>query len=54
MLSVTAVGADLRQARERAYVLVDGVTMRGGHHRSDIAAAAVAGRSADPAPRRRL
>ena len=43
VLSVTAVGADLRQARERAYLLVDGISMRGGHHRSDIAAAAVAG-----------
>jgi phosphoribosylamine--glycine ligase len=43
VLSVTAVGADLREARERAYLLVEGVSMRGGHHRSDIAAAAVAG-----------
>src|SRR6185312_7350431 len=43
VLSVTAVGASLAEARERAYQLVDGVSMRGGHHRSDIAAAAAAG-----------
>jgi phosphoribosylamine--glycine ligase len=43
VLSVTAVGADLREARERAYGLLGDISMRGGHHRSDIAAAAVAG-----------
>ena len=48
VLSATATGADLREARERAYLLVDGISMRGGHHRSDIAAAAAAGSIAVP------
>ncbi len=43
VLSVTATGADLAAARGRAYQLVDQVQLRGSHHRSDIAAAAVAG-----------
>ena len=43
VLSVTATGDRLAQARERAYAGVAAVTLRGGHWRSDIAAAAVAG-----------
>jgi phosphoribosylamine---glycine ligase len=38
VLSVTAVGADLAQARERAYAGVRAIEIRGSHHRSDIAA----------------
>ena len=37
VLSVTAVGADLAEARERAYAGVDLISIRGGHHRTDIA-----------------
>ena len=37
VLSVTAIGADLTEARERAYAGVDRITIRGAHHRSDIA-----------------
>ncbi len=37
VLSVTAVGADLAEARERAYAGVDRITIRGAHHRTDIA-----------------
>lgn len=37
VLSVTAVGADLDEARERAYAAVDLITIRGAHHRTDIA-----------------
>jgi phosphoribosylamine--glycine ligase len=37
VLSVTAVGADLDEARRRAYEGVDLVMVRGAHHRSDIA-----------------
>ncbi len=40
VLSVTAVGADLAEARERAYAGVDLIAIRGGHHRTDIARAA--------------
>ena len=43
VLSVTATGADLAAARERAYQLVDQVQLRGSHHRTDIAAAAIDG-----------
>ncbi|WP_313404390.1 phosphoribosylamine--glycine ligase [Aeromicrobium sp.] len=38
VLSVTAVGESLDQARERAYAAVDLIRIRGGHHRTDIAA----------------
>ncbi|WP_286930948.1 MULTISPECIES: phosphoribosylamine--glycine ligase [Aeromicrobium] len=38
VLSVTAVGADLDEARRRAYAGVDLVRIRGAHHRRDIAA----------------
>ncbi|MCD9154176.1 phosphoribosylamine--glycine ligase [Aeromicrobium duanguangcaii] len=37
VLSVTAVGADLQEARERAYAGVGLISIRGAHHRSDIA-----------------
>jgi phosphoribosylamine--glycine ligase len=40
VLSVTAVGADLTQARERAYEGVARIRLDGGHHRTDIAWAA--------------
>ena len=43
VLSVTAVGADLAEARAKAYEGVAAVSLRGGHWRTDIAAAAVAG-----------
>jgi phosphoribosylamine--glycine ligase len=44
VLSVTAVGGTLEQARERAYDGVGAVSLRGGHWRSDIARAATEGR----------
>jgi phosphoribosylamine--glycine ligase len=37
VLSVTATGADLAQARERAYRAVDRIGLDGSHHRTDIA-----------------
>ncbi|MEJ7635477.1 phosphoribosylamine--glycine ligase [Aeromicrobium sp.] len=40
VLSVTAVGADLAEARRRAYAGVDLIHIRGSHHRTDIALAA--------------
>jgi phosphoribosylamine--glycine ligase len=40
VLSVTGTGADLAEARERAYAGIDLISIRGGHHRSDIALAA--------------
>ncbi len=40
VLSVTAQGDSLEQARERAYRGVDLVTLEGSHHRGDIALAA--------------
>jgi phosphoribosylamine--glycine ligase len=40
VLSVTATGQDLTEARERAYAAVDKITLRGSHHRTDIAAKA--------------
>ena len=43
VLSVTAVGDDLAQARTRAYDGVAAVQLRGSHWRTDIARAAVAG-----------
>jgi len=42
-LSITAVGADLNQARERAYSAVNLIGLDGSHHRSDIALAAANG-----------
>ncbi|WP_405862021.1 phosphoribosylamine--glycine ligase [Streptomyces sp. NBC_01515] len=43
VLSVTATGADLTQARERAYAAVARVRLDGSQHRTDIAAKAAAG-----------
>jgi phosphoribosylamine--glycine ligase len=40
VLSVTGTGADLAEARERAYAGIDRISIRGGHHRTDIALAA--------------
>jgi phosphoribosylamine---glycine ligase len=40
VLSVTATGATLAKARERAYRAVDRVRLDGSHHRTDIARAA--------------
>ncbi|MET9876511.1 phosphoribosylamine--glycine ligase [Actinacidiphila glaucinigra] len=37
VLSVTATGADLAEARERAYLAVGRIGLKGSHHRSDIA-----------------
>jgi phosphoribosylamine--glycine ligase len=48
VLSVTAVGADLDEARARAYEAVDLIGLAGSHHRRDIAAAAAAGTIAVP------
>ena len=45
MLAVTAVGADLAAARQAAYERVAGVRLAGAHWRTDIALAAVEGRS---------
>ncbi|MCK1794961.1 phosphoribosylamine--glycine ligase [Streptomyces sp. XM4193] len=43
VLSVTASGADLAQARERAYRAVGRISLEGSHHRGDIARAAAEG-----------
>jgi phosphoribosylamine--glycine ligase len=40
VLSVTATGADLAKARERAYRAVERISLDGSHHRTDIAKAA--------------
>ena len=40
VLSVTAVGSDLNQARARAYLAISHLKIRGAHWRSDIAKAA--------------
>jgi phosphoribosylamine--glycine ligase len=40
VLSVTATGKDVAQARARAYDSVAKITLRGSHHRADIAAKA--------------
>ncbi|MEU2719782.1 phosphoribosylamine--glycine ligase [Streptomyces smyrnaeus] len=42
VLSVTATGADLAEARERAYAAVGRVRLAGSHHRTDIARRAAA------------
>jgi phosphoribosylamine--glycine ligase len=44
VLSATAIGPDLAAARDAAYAVVDGITLDGSHHRTDIALAAVEGR----------
>jgi len=41
VLSATATGPDLAAARAAAYALVDGITLDGSHHRTDIALSAV-------------
>jgi phosphoribosylamine---glycine ligase len=43
VLSVTATGDTLEQARERAYEAVGLITLPGSHHRTDIAAKAIKG-----------
>ncbi|MCW2707241.1 MAG: phosphoribosylamine--glycine ligase [Frankiales bacterium] len=48
VLSVTAVGLSLQDARDKAYEGVQQVTMRGGFSRSDIAARAVRGEISVP------
>lgn len=48
VLSATAAGGTLREARDRAYALVDGIRLRGSQHRNDIGAAAIAGDIAVP------
>ncbi|NYT95380.1 phosphoribosylamine--glycine ligase [Salinispora sp. H7-4] len=48
VLCCTATGSDLAAARDAAYESVRGVELAGSHHRSDIAAAAVAGRITIP------
>ena len=40
VLNVVAVGADLADARERAYTALERITLEGGHYRLDIAARA--------------
>ena len=40
VLNVVAVGADLADARERAYAALEHITLEGGHYRRDIAARA--------------
>ncbi|EFQ82112.1 phosphoribosylamine--glycine ligase [Aeromicrobium marinum DSM 15272] len=44
VLSVTATGTDLHEARSRAYAGVELIHIAGAHHRSDIALAAAEGR----------
>jgi phosphoribosylamine--glycine ligase len=43
VVSATAVGDTLADARERAYALIDGLQLPGGHYRTDIALRAVRG-----------
>jgi phosphoribosylamine---glycine ligase len=43
VLSATATGPDLPAARDAAYALVDGITLAGSHHRTDIAQKAAKG-----------
>jgi phosphoribosylamine--glycine ligase len=38
VLAVTAVGADVADARAKAYAGVDEIVIRGSRHRTDIAA----------------
>ncbi|KGN34234.1 phosphoribosylamine--glycine ligase [Knoellia sinensis KCTC 19936] len=46
VLSVVATGADLTEARERAYAAVDLIQLDGSHHRTDIALKAARGQIA--------
>ena len=43
VLSVTATGVDLAQARDRAYEALGRIRLAGAHHRTDIALAAASG-----------
>ncbi len=43
VVSATAVGASLGEARDNAYALIAAVDLPGGQHRSDIALRAVRG-----------
>jgi phosphoribosylamine--glycine ligase len=43
VLGVTALGADVRAAREKAYAAVERITFAGAHYRRDIAAKALRG-----------
>jgi phosphoribosylamine--glycine ligase len=43
VLSVTAQGSDLAEARERAYRSMSVISLRGSHFRTDIGAAAASG-----------
>ncbi|WP_132877141.1 phosphoribosylamine--glycine ligase [Tamaricihabitans halophyticus] len=49
VLSVTATGADLADARDQAYALVDAVHLPGAHFRTDIALQAARGEVGAPA-----
>ncbi|WP_304325113.1 phosphoribosylamine--glycine ligase [Corynebacterium frankenforstense] len=44
VLSVVGKGADLAEARERAYALLEGIELKGSFYRHDIGAAALEGR----------
>ena len=46
VVCATARAADLAGARERAYELLEGITLAGGHYRRDIAQAAAEGHTA--------
>jgi phosphoribosylamine--glycine ligase len=48
VLCATARAADLEGARERAYDLLEGIGLAGGHHRRDIGLAAAQGRISVP------
>ena len=48
VLACTATGSDLAAARAAAYALVDGVSLAGSQHRTDIARAAVRGEVHNP------
>ena len=37
VLAITGLGADLTEARNKAYRVISGITLRGSHYRSDIA-----------------
>jgi len=37
VLTVTGIGADLTEARDKAYRVISGITLHGSHYRSDIA-----------------
>jgi phosphoribosylamine-glycine ligase len=49
VLAITGVGADLAEARERAYAGVERIRIDGAHHRRDIALAAGSPLDARPA-----